>query len=93
MTTGTFADHAERRSKARLGAGDWIGLAAAPTFAVIALVTGLSDSGLRDALCGAALNAGLGTGSFGGMAFMYLLMSVFHTAPWLRLVARWRNGD
>jgi len=89
MTICTSATHAQRRAGRGLGAGDWIGLAATPTFAVIALMTTLSDGGAHDALCAAMHNAG----PFGGMTFMYALMSVFHTAPWLRLIGRWRSGS
>jgi len=62
--------------KPRSGAADWLSLAAAPTFAAMALATGLSGS---DMLCAAS--------PIGGMVPMYLLMSVFHVGPWLRLLA------
>ncbi len=63
------------------GPADWLSLAAAPTFAVMALLTGLFG-GKPDVLC-AALQ---GTSPLSGMLPMYLLMSVFHLAPWLKLV-------
>ena len=63
----------------RQRAADWLGLAATPTFAVMALLTVVFDSGLSNALCSAAGGSGLS-----GMAPMYLLMSVFHSAPWLK---------
>ena len=59
-------------------------LAAAPTFAVMALLTANAGNGAVDILCAAALGASPLT----GMTAMYLLMSVFHAAPWLRLVER-----
>jgi hypothetical protein len=64
---------------AGLDAADWLNLAAAPSFAAIALLTG---GGAPDLLCAA-------NGSpLSGMAAMYWLMSVFHLAPWLKLIAR-----
>ena len=60
---------------------DWLSLAAAPTFAAMALVTALFGAGAPDMLC-SAMHASL----LGGMVPMYLLMSAFHLAPWLRLI-------
>ncbi|UWU79187.1 hypothetical protein N2603_12215 [Bradyrhizobium huanghuaihaiense] len=62
----------------------WLALAATPTFAVMAVLTAAPGGG-PDMLCGA------GQGSLlGGMVPMYLLMSAFHSAAWLRLIAeRW----
>ena len=58
----------------------WLGLAATPTFAIMALLTVALGGGPADMLCGA--------GSWpGGMVPMYLLMSAFHSAAWLRLIA------
>jgi hypothetical protein len=68
-------------SPAALGVADWLSLAAAPTFAAMALLTAVF-SGQPDMLC-AALQ---GTSPLSGMAAMYLLMSAFHLAPWLRLM-------
>jgi hypothetical protein len=65
-----------------LGAADWLGLAAAPTFAVVALLTGVSGGGSSGMLCSAMPDAS----PLNGMAAMYLLMSAFHSAPWLRLI-------
>ena len=56
-------------------------LAAAPVFALMALGTALSG-GEADMLC-----ASMGGSPLGGMTLMYLLMSVVHLAPWLRLFA------
>ncbi|MFO1061791.1 MAG: hypothetical protein U1E53_33070 [Dongiaceae bacterium] len=66
-------------------AADWLCLAAAPSFAAMALLDGLGGVGGPAALlCG----AGHGGAPLGGMVPMYLLMSLFHAAPWLRLLAR-----
>jgi hypothetical protein len=62
-------------------------LAAAPTFAIMALVAILQDGGVPGMLCSAAHSALPLT----GMVPMYLLMSAFHSAPWLRLIAKLAN--
>lgn len=65
----------------------WLGLAATPTFAIMAVLTAMIGDGAADMLCGA------GQGSLlGGMVPMYLLMSAFHAAAWLRLMAEWRGA-
>jgi hypothetical protein len=63
---------------------DWLSLAAAPTFAIMALLTGVSGGREANMLCA----AGQAMSPFSGMAAMYLLMSAFHLAPWLKLVGR-----
>jgi hypothetical protein len=75
-------------SAAALGAADWLCLAAAPTFAIMALLTGILGGGPLDALCSAAQDAS----PLSGMVPMYLLMSAFHSAPWLKLIASRRSG-
>ena len=62
-------------------AADWLSLAAAPSFALMALVTTLGDG--PDMLCAAAHTMS----PLSGMVPMYLLMSVFHLTPWLRLIS------
>ena len=52
----------------------WLGLAAAPTFAIMALWNGLF-SGQPDMLCMAMQ----GSSPMSGMTVMYLLMSAFHS--------------
>jgi len=72
------------RRDAALGAADCLCLAAAPAFALMALLTAVLGDGGTHALCAAA-----GSGSpLGGMVPMYLLMSAVHSAPWLRLIGR-----
>ena len=75
-------------SRLTFGAGDWLCLAAAPAFAIMALLTGISGGGAADMLCSTADAFPLG-----GMVPMYLLMSAFHLAPWLKLFSHRRNGD
>jgi hypothetical protein len=62
----------------------WLSLAAAPTFAIMALLTAAHGGGMQDMLCSAAPDASPLT----GMVTMYTLMSAFHLAPWLRLLSR-----
>ena len=69
------------------GAAELISLAAAPTFAIMALMTGVLGGGPLDALCSAAQHAS----PLSGMVPMYLLMSAFHSAPWLKLISRRRS--
>ena len=73
-----------------LAATDWLSLAAAPAFAIMALLTGLSGSGAM-AMCGMDMHAA-GWFSLDGMVPMYLLMSVFHAPPWVRLLKASRRG-
>jgi hypothetical protein len=65
-------------------ATDWLSLAAAPTFASMAVVAGIADSGAHQLWCSAAMHMSPLT----GMVPMYALMSAFHFTPWLRLISR-----
>jgi hypothetical protein len=62
---------------------DWLCLAAAPSFAMMALLTYVLGDGAPYMLCSAAR----GASPLSGMGLMYFLMSVFHSAPWLKLIA------
>lgn len=67
---------------AALGIAKWLRLAATPTFAIMALMTGVLGGGSMDMLCSAGQGSPLS-----GMVTMYLLMSAFHLAPWLKLIS------
>ncbi len=69
-------------------AADALCLAAAPTFAIMALLTAVLGGGPLDMLC----SGGPDASPFTGMALMYLLMSAFHSAPWLRLISSRRRA-
>jgi len=75
----------ENRNAAAIGAADFLYLAAAPTFAIMALLTFVLGGGSPDALCS-------GASPLSGMVPMYLLMSAFHLTPWLKLIPNRRNG-
>lgn len=64
------------------GLAGWLGLAAAPTFALMALWTAFF-TGPPDMLCMAMQ----GSTPVSGMTVMYLLMSAFHAAPWLKFIS------
>jgi hypothetical protein len=72
---------------AALGIAKWLYLAATPTFAIMALMTGVLSGGQMDMLCSAGHGSPLT-----GMVLMYMLMSVFHSAPWLKLISSRRSG-
>ena len=85
MTTHTIGTHAEWPAD---GAAGWLCLAAAPTFAIMALFTGVLGGGPQDVFCSAAQ----GASPMSGMVGMYLLMSAFHSAPWLKLISNRQSG-
>jgi hypothetical protein len=64
-----------------------LSLAAAPTFAIMALLTGAFETSLPDVLCSATQLAW----PVSGMVVMYLLMTAFHMAPWLKLISSRRD--
>ena len=68
-----------------LHVADWLALAAAPTFALMAVLTGIFESGAHQMTCSAAMHMSPLT----GMVLMYVLMSGFHFTPWLKLISRW----
>ena len=71
-----------RRGWPKASAARSLSLAAAPTFASMALLTSVLAGGSPDTLCSAAHAS-----SLTGMIPMYLLMSAFHSAPWLKLIS------
>jgi hypothetical protein len=77
------AVHSEGGHAAAFRVTDWLGLAAAPTFAIMALLTGILGGGQPDELCAAMQHSS----PLGGMVPMYLLMSAFHLVPWLKLIS------
>jgi hypothetical protein len=76
------------RNVAALKLVDWLGLAAAPTFALMALLTAVLGGGDMGMICGSPPAPFF----VGGMVPMYLLMSAFHSAPWLKRIAH-RKAD
>ena len=95
MTEVSISPVVRREASACIGGGDsapglpfLLGLAAAPTFAAMALWSALFSS-QPDMLC----TAMQGASPMSGMTVMYLLMSAFHVAPWLRFVSLRRTGS
>jgi hypothetical protein len=62
------------------GAAGWLSLAASPTFALMARIAANAPP---IALC----SSGSSMLPIGGMTAMYLLMSLFHLSPWLKLAS------
>ena len=78
---GRSDGQATGRNAAALRAADGLALAASPTFAIMALLTGILSGGPAEMLCATANASPLS-----GMVTMYMLMSAFHAAPWLKLI-------
>ena len=78
-----LAEIARGRGRTDLSAVRLLSLAATPTFAVMALLTAVHGDGMPDMICSAMREGSPMT----GMVPMYLLMSAFHLAPWLRLLS------
>ena len=78
MTTSTIVKKRNVKIQLPSDAVSWLGLAASPTFALMAW---MSVNDLQILYCSSAPRLL----PIGGMAWMYLLMSIFHASPWLRL--------
>lgn len=85
--TAARQDTGRRSQAAALAAAGWLGLAAAPTFAVMALLNSVPNGGAD--MMGSVAH---GMSPLGGMVPMYVLMSAFHSAPWLKLMSRRRSA-
>jgi hypothetical protein len=88
MTMHAITTREQWVSSGARGVPEWLAFAAAPTFALMALLTGIFGGGPQDIVCSATH----GTSALGGMVPMYVLMSAFHSAPWLKLIAGPRSG-
>ena len=64
------------------GIAGWLSFAATPAFGIMAVYTGLF--GRTEMICSAMPDAL----PLNGMALMYVLMSIFHATPWVKLAAR-----
>jgi hypothetical protein len=71
------------KASTKAGADRMLSLAAAPTFAIMALLSAIPGGASPDVLCSATHASPLS-----GMIPMYLLMCAFHSAPWLRLISK-----
>jgi len=76
------ADACDGSGDAAPGLASWLGLAGAPTFALMALWSAFFSS-QPDMICTATQDSA----PMSGMTVMYLLMSAFHSSPWLNLIA------
>ena len=79
--SGGSGGQAIRRNAGALWAADALALTASPTFAIMALLSAVPGGSAAEMLCSAASVSPLS-----GMVTMYLLMSAFHAAPWLKLI-------
>ena len=84
-TAGASRD--DERATVAFDVAEWLRLAAAPTFAMMALLTRSRGASMSDILCSAAQRASPLT----GMVPMYLLMAAFHLAPWLKMLSARRG--
>jgi hypothetical protein len=82
------ARHDLERAAPALDINKWLALAATPIFAVMALLTSVLSGDSMALLCSAGHGSPLD-----GMMFMYLLMSAFHSAPWLKLISSRRTAQ
>jgi hypothetical protein len=81
MTTSSAANNGRARAWDPSGAAGWLGLAASPTFALMAWIA--ANDAPPIALC----SPGSSILPVDGMTTMYVLMSLFHLSPWLRLAS------
>lgn len=87
MTSVATTDSGNALLKPTAGIAGGLGLAAAPTFALMA---GISAFGSPDTAMCSPVSPLV---PINQMALMYLLMSLFHLSPWLRFLPRRRAAS
>jgi hypothetical protein len=80
MAPSTIARKRTVETEQRSDVAVCLGLAASPTFVLMAWILANDAEAM---MCSPAV----GVLPIGGMAWMYLLMSLFHLSPWLRLAS------
>ena len=81
MTTSSAANTGSAGAWQARGAAGWLAFAASPTFALMAWI--MAGDAPSIALCSSASSIL----PIDGMTVMYLLRSLFHLSPWLKLAA------
>jgi hypothetical protein len=81
MTTSSAANKGSVRAWQARGAADWLALAASPSLALMASIA--ANDAPPIALC----SSGSRILPIDGMTAMYVLMSLFHLSPWLKLAS------
>jgi hypothetical protein len=81
MTTSSATTKANATAGQPRGATRWLALAASPTFALMAWISANDPPSM--AFC----SSGSDFLPLDGMTVMYLLMSLFHLSPWLKLAS------
>jgi hypothetical protein len=81
MTTSSTADKPGLSAWQPRGSAGWLGLAASPTFALMAWIA--ANDATPIAFCASASHIL----PVDGMTTMYLLMSLFHLSPWFKLAS------
>ena len=91
MHTADRGSHSERACRWKHAvhwAAEWLSLAAAPIFGIMALLSIVVRDEQLALICSTAHRASW----LIGMVPMYMLMSAFHLGPWLGLIANRPNG-
>jgi hypothetical protein len=81
MPTSAVTNHGRAKARAARGAAGLLPLAASPIFVLMAWIAANDASPM--AFCSSASSIL----PINGMTAMYLLMSLFHLSPWLRLAS------
>lgn len=81
MTMRTAAEMVASSSRPAVNAAGWLGLAAAPTFALMAWISAVGSPDMT--MCSATS----AVVPINDMALMYVLMSLFHLLPWMKLLS------
>lgn len=81
MTMRTATEKVASSPRPAIDAAGRLGLAAAPTFALMAWISAVGAPGMT--MCSAAS----AFAPINDMALMYVLMSLFHLSPWMKLLS------